>query len=90
MISLKELMKKCDAVDKPNACGEDPFIEINPATVRELCLALQKAMDALEVIAAEHLEPLCPELFDCPVDTVLEDTKLSRETLQELREVICE
>ena len=42
-------------------------------------------LEAIESIAAEHLEPFCPELFDDVLEALLEDTRIARKALKKVR-----
>ncbi len=100
MISLKDLMKKCDAA-MPGvktadfktterfalACKE--FDETaNPETVRELCLALQKARETLERIKDGKDGCYGMIIADMGYSHFAKHT--CERALEELRKVICE
>jgi len=99
MISINSLIKLADqAIQSPDIVGDDPYAggitnlaklnqAANPATVRQLCEALQKAMERLELISEDqsYVESQSTGIkyYHKTVASEIAD-----KALQELREVI--
>ena len=60
------------------------YKKLNDAAI-ELTIERDKFLSALESIAARHLEPFCPELFDDVLAVVHEDTRIAREALNRFK-----
>ncbi len=65
--------------------AEFVYVQALRDQLSELAAYTSELRSALTSIAALHMEPFCPELFDSPLDVLIEDTRIAREALAALK-----